>query len=425
MRIIYLHQYFFTRTMIGIAGNRSYEFARRLVAMGHHVDMVTSYTQASYTHAHDDHPRDWFETLEEGIHVHWLPVPYSNKMDFRKRIRAFLRFAIGASRKAAALEADVIFATSGPLTIAIPGIYASWYRKRPLVFEVRDLWPEGAIQLGVLSNPLAKWLARSLERLAYRQSDHIVALSPGMSDGIGEAGTPKEKVTVIPNAADLDLFHPQIDGTEMRARLGLTGQFAFAYFGTMGLANGLGFVLDAAMELKRRRVENIVFILHGDGMERWHLEARAKSEGLNNVIFSGPTPKHLIAELVAAVDVCMTIFKNVPVLRTCSPNKFFDALAAGKPILTNMPGWLGTIAEDDWTGVLVQPDNPVDFADKAIWMRDHPTELEKFGRNARQIAEERFSRDVLARRLEAVLKQTVMNSSDYAHAEISSAEERS
>lgn len=410
MKIVYLHQYFFTRSMIGVAGNRSYEFARRLVSMGHQVDMVTS-----YTHAQKGERTEWFETIEDGIHVHWLPVPYANKMDFRKRIHAFLHFAIGASRKAASLDADVVLATSGPLTIALPGLYASWCRQVPMVFEVRDLWPEGAIQLGVLTNPVGKWLSRRLERVAYSYSDHIIALSPGMKDGVIGAGVPSDKITIIPNAADLDLFHPRVDGHAMKDQLGLSGQFSLAYFGTMGLANGLGFVLDAAAELKRRHVSDIIFLLHGDGMERPMLEARARQEGLDNVVFSGPTPKHLMSQLVAAVDVCMTIFKNVPVLRTCSPNKLFDALAAGKPILTNMPGWLGGIAEDYGTGVLVEPDNPIDFADKAMWMRDHPDRLERFRQNARRVAEEQFSREVLADRLEMTLRQAVMQHADQEH----------
>jgi glycosyltransferase involved in cell wall biosynthesis len=404
MKIVYLHQYFFTRNMVGVAGNRSYEFARRLVAMGHEVDMVTS-----YTHAQENNSRSWFETEEEGIRVHWLPVPYSNKMDFRNRIYAFFRFAVGASRKAASIEADVIFATSGPLTIAIPGLYASWYRTIPLVFEVRDLWPEGAIQLGVLTNPLAKWLSRCLERFVYYHSAHVVALSPGMRDAIVKTGVPPEKVTVIPNAADLDLFHPQVDGSEMIAKYKLYGRFSLAYFGTMGLANGLGFVLDAAAELKRRHVNDVIFILHGDGMERPLLEARATREGLNNIVFANPIPeKQRIAELAAAADVCMTIYKNVPVLQTCSPNKLFDALAAGKPILTNMPGWLGDIAVQDRTGVLVKPDDPADFADKVLWMRDHPDELARFRDNARRLAEDKFSRDMLAKHVEAILMRTAM-----------------
>jgi glycosyltransferase involved in cell wall biosynthesis len=328
-------------------------------------------------------------------------------MDFRKRLQAFQRFAVGAARRAAAIDGDVVFATSGPLTIALPAIYVSWRRRIPMVFEVRDLWPEGAIQLGVLKNPLAKWLARRLEKLAYHCATQIVALSPGMRVGIVAAGAPAAKVSVIPNAADLDLFHPQVDGASQRCVLGAEGRFALGYIGTMGLANGLGFVLDGAAELKRRGVDDIVLILHGDGMERAALEERARREGLDNVLFSGPTPKDQIPHVTAAMDVCMTIFKNVPVLRTCSPNKMFDALAAGKPLLTNMSGWLAEIAEKEMTGVFVRPDDAVDFADRAVWLRDHPDELKIYQVNARRLAETRFSREVLAGQLESVLHQAL------------------
>jgi glycosyltransferase involved in cell wall biosynthesis len=399
MKILYLHQYFYTRNMVSNAGNRSYEFARRLVEMGHDVTMVTS-----YTHAKETDSGAWFETEEEGIKVHWLPNPYSNKMPFKKRIRAFLRYAVGAARRASSIKADVIFATSGPLTVALPALWASWRTDRPMVFEVRDLWPEGAIQLGVLNNPLAIAGSRFLEKTAYRRSRHIVALSPGMKEGIVARGIAPGKITMIPNAADLDLFHPEVDGSAFRRKFSLDGKFSLAYFGTMGLANGLGYVLDAAALLKQRQIDDIVFILHGDGMEREMLETKARELELTNVIFSNPFPeKEKVAELAAAVDVCMTIYNNVPVLRTCSPNKMFDAFAAGKPVLTNMPGWLGDLAEKESTGVLVDPERPEDLADKAIAMRDNPEKRQAWGENARKLAEAVFDRDKLARQLEQVL----------------------
>lgn len=402
MKILYLHQYFQTRDMVGVAGNRSYEFARLLVKAGHQVHVVTSFQNFN-----ENKFRAW-ETEQDGIVVRWLGIPYSNKMPFRKRLWAFHQFALRAAREAARIPADVIYATSGPLSIAIPGMYASWRGKTPLVFEVRDLWPEGAIQLGVIRNPIFKAVARGLERAAYRSSEHIVALSPGMRDGIHQCGVPSSKITVIPNAADLDLFHPGIDGCAVRQRLGLNKRFSLAYFGTMGLANGIGFVLDAAAELKRRAVSDVVFVLHGDGMERAALEKRAVEDGLDNVIFSDPQPdKRDVAELVGAVDVCLTIYKNVPVLRTCSPNKLFDAFAAGKPVLTNMPGWLGDELISGKTGVLVRPDDAFDFADKVLWMRDHPEALLEFGSRARALAVTHFARETLAAELEKVLKDAV------------------
>lgn len=399
MRVIYLHQYFFTPNMIGVAGARSYELGRRLVAAGHKVEMITSATRPAKGAG-----EGWYETQEAGMHVHWLPVPYSNRMPFTQRMKAFLRFGLGSAWKAMTVPGDIIYATSGPLTIAIPALLASWLRGIPMVFEVRDLWPEGAIQLGVLRNPAAKFMARVLEWSAYHSSESVVALSPGMKAGVVRAGVSRGKVTTIPNACDLELFHPHVDGAEMRRIYKLKNRFSLAYFGTMGLANGLGFVLDAAAVLKARGATDVVFILHGDGMERSELETRAAKEELGNVVFADPVPeKSKIAELASAVDVGMTIYRNAPVLRTCSPNKMFDTFAAGKPSLVNMPGWLQSLVENYDCGVFVHPDNPEDFADKVLWMRDNPGRLNTFSKNARKLGERVFDRDRLAKTLGEVL----------------------
>lgn len=312
MRIIYLHQYFTTPTTKGttVTGTRSYEFARRFAAAGHEVHMV-----ASDWFSKGAKGGGWWVENVDGIHVHRLPLPYSNKMGFVARVKAFFSFAYNARSYAAKLKGDIVFATSTPLTIAIPGIHVAKKLKIPMVFEVRDLWPEAPRQMGELNNPLLLWIARKLELSAYRNSEHVVALSPGMKDGVVAAGTPTERVTMIPNSCDLELFHPRIDGSTMRERLGLGDKVALAYFGTMGPANGLDFVLDAAAELKRRGETGALLVLHGDGKMRPHLEARKAAENLDNVVFSAPLPdKSMVAQIVAAVDVGMTIYKNLPIL---------------------------------------------------------------------------------------------------------------
>ena len=157
-------------------------------------------------------------------------------------------------------------------------------------------------------------------------------------------------------------------------------------------------------ELKRRGVNDIVFVLHGDGKERPMLEARQKREGLDNVVFSDQDlPKSEVAQLVAAADIAMTIYKNVPILYTCSPNKMFDSFAAGKPVLTNMPGWLQDLVEENDAGVFVEPDNSQDLADKTVYLYEHPELCKTYGENARRLAETEFARDKLTRKLEAVL----------------------
>ena len=376
MKITYIHQYFHTPSMAG--GIRSYEMARRFVSWGHEVNLITSDRRA------ENAGKGWFETEEEGIRVHWLPVPYSNKLSTQARIRAFLNFAYAAARKTASLKADVIFATSTPLTVAIPAVYAAKRTGTPMVFEVRDLWPEAPVQMGALTSPTAIAAAKRLERLAYRTAAHIVALSPGMAAGVINEGVPEARVTVVPNASDLELFRPGLDGAEFRQKFGLQDKKVFIYFGTMGPANGLSFVLDGAAELKRRGRNDIAFILHGDGKDRPLLEARKAREELDNVVFSNPDlHKADLARMVSSVDVCMTIYKNVPILYTCSPNKMFDSFSAGKPVLTNMPGWLQSLVEDNQAGVFVRPDDAVDFADKAAALADDPAALAVYGRNAR------------------------------------------
>src|SRR5690554_1131687 len=168
MKIIYLHQYFNTPQMSG--GTRSYEMARRMVAAGHEVHMLTSYRDS------DALERGWFHSEESGIQVHWYPVPYSNHMGFMQRVKAFLAFALAARKKAIELEGDIIFATSTLLTIALPAVAASRKKKVPLVVEVRDLWPEMPIAMGAIKSPVLRYLAHKLARWAYRNSAAVVAL---------------------------------------------------------------------------------------------------------------------------------------------------------------------------------------------------------------------------------------------------------
>ncbi|NLY71895.1 MAG: glycosyltransferase family 4 protein, partial [Clostridiales bacterium] len=199
MRIVYLHQYFSTPE--GSSGIRSYEMARRMVQAGHEVFMITSERSGKFSTK-----KKWYQTEEAGIKVYWTPVLYSNHMGYLQRIQAFFQYAWRAAWKAASFDADIIFATSTPLTIALPAVYASKKNKIPLVFEVRDLWPELPIAIGAIKNPLLIAVARWLERFAYRNSARVIALSPGMKAGVIKSGYPENKVSVIPNSCDLDLF---------------------------------------------------------------------------------------------------------------------------------------------------------------------------------------------------------------------------
>jgi glycosyltransferase involved in cell wall biosynthesis len=351
-------------------------------------------------------------TRVDGIDVVQVSAGYQNYMDatkvsYRGRLGGFVRFAFAATRAARGVERpDVIYATSPPLTMALPAIAASRHHGAPFVFEVRDLWPEAPIQMGALSNPLAVRAARALERFVYRRAAHVVALSPGMRDGVIAAGKPAGQVSLIPNASDLELFSPAVDGAAARERLGLGGRFTCTYFGTMGEANDLTQVIAAAALLRERGEDGVAFVLHGDGKRRKALEEQARE--LDNVVFSDPIPdKHAIAEIAAASDACMTIYKDVPILYTCSPNKLFDTFAAGRAAIVNTPGWLTELVEENEAGVAVRPADPVDLADKVAFLRDNPKLVRRFGENGRRLAEAEFDRDRLAARLEQVLERAV------------------
>jgi glycosyltransferase involved in cell wall biosynthesis len=397
MRILYLHQYFMTRA--GVGGTRSYEFARRFVARGHEVSMVTAASSA------DDVRRE-----VDGIDVVPVRAGYSDyvsgtAMSYPRRVAAFGQFAAAAT--ATVLREprpDVIYATSPPLTMALPAIAASRRHGAPLVFEVRDLWPEAPIQMGALRNPAAQRAARALERLVYRTAAEVIALSPGMRDGVVAAGKDPAHVTLVPNASDLELFSPAIDGAPARERLGLGERFVCSYFGTMGEANDLAPVIEAAALMKERGEDGVTFVLHGEGKRRAELEELARRRGTDNVVFSDPiNDKASVAELAAASDACMTIYKDVPILATCSPNKLFDTFAAGRPAIVNSDGWLRALVEDNDAGVFVKPNDPADLARRVAELRDDPAAVERYGRNARTLAEREFDRELLAERALSVL----------------------
>src|SRR5215210_2794908 len=369
MRILYLHQFFITRA--GGGGTRSYEFARRFVEAGHGVRMVTAGDGAR---------------TEEGIEVVGVRGAYSDYMRATglsnvRRMLAFARFALGATLAAVrGPRPDVIYATSPPLTMALPALVASLRWRAPLVFEVRDLWPEAPIQMGALRNPLAQRLARFLERFVYARSKRLIALSPGI-----QAALPPGRTTFVPNSADLDLFDPAPPA----------GPFQVAYFGAMGEANDLTAVVEAA-----RLVPDVPFVLMGDGKRRAELERAAPP----NVHFRSGS-KTDVARLAAESSVCLTVFKDVPVLATNSPNKLFDTLAAGRAAIVNMDGWMRELVEGSEAGVYVRAGDAADLAEKVSRLRDNPEEARRMGANARALAEREFGRDELAGRALAVLEE--------------------
>lgn len=381
-------------------GTRSYEMARRLVAQGHEVHMVTSWREA-------DGRTNWFETQEEGISVHWLPVAYSNHMSYSQRIRAFFRFALRAAQKAASLGGDIIFATSTPLTIALPAVFASKRNSLPMVFEVRDLWPELPIAMGALRNPVLSWMARRLELWAYKHSESVVALSPGMRDGVIAAGYSSSRVAVIPNSSDNDFFQsasPNDIRSFRQSREWLGSRPLLVYAGTFGQINGVSYLVDLAANL-RMVSSDVRVLLVGDGQELDQIRSRAIEVGVlgDNLFIEAQVAKREIPVLFAAADMTCSLFIDLPEMRANSANKFFDALAAAKPILLNYGGWQADLVEMSGCGVVAWNRSLDEVAALVMQCLHDRAWLESAGKAAQTLAQRAFDRDILALQLERVL----------------------
>ena len=395
MKILYFHQHFSTPK--GSAGIRSYAMAQSLIRNGHQVTMVCGSFGAGQTGLSQPFEKGMRRGDVDGIEVIEFELSYSNSLSFLQRILIFLSFAFKSIKVALFEKYDVLFATTTPLTAGIPGIFAKWFRRKPFVFEVRDLWPELPKAMGVIKNPVVLWLMSVLEWTSYHSADRLVGLSPGIVEGIVKRGIDPEKVASIPNGCDLDIF--ATDHQSWRPEQ-VSGNDLMAIFtGTHGLANGLDAVIDAAVELQKRGRNDIKLVLVGDGMQKKPLMARAQQLELTNVVFHDPVNKNKLAALMASADIGLQILANIPAFYYgTSPNKFFDYIAAGLPVLNNYPGWLADSITDRKCGFAVPPENPSAFADALEYAADHRNELKEMGVNAQQLAREQFNREDLSQK---------------------------
>jgi len=405
MKIIYLHQYFNTPDMPG--GTRSYEMARRLVDAGHEVHMVTS-DRKNFTSSNGK----WRHSNEAGIKVHWTPVLYENKMDYGQRIKSFFNFAWRSARKAASLAGDIVFATSTPLTIAIPAVYASKKNKIPMVFEVRDLWPELPIAMEALKSPFTIKLARSLEQFAYKNSSRIIALSPGMKEGVVASGYPCQFVNVIPNSCDIELFDVGFEpGQKIRQQYDwLKDRPLIVYIGTLGLINGVDYLARLAAVAVRYNPE-IRFLVIGEGKDENKVRQVARESGVlgHNFFMMQKIPKKEVPGWLSAADIATSLFIDKKEMWANSANKFFDALASGTPVAINYQGWQADILRETGAGLVLDVNDVENSAKIIIQSLRDKQWMYKAGNEALALAKKRFSRDALANELEKVLIEATNN----------------
>lgn len=376
---------------------RSYAMAQKLIERGHQVTMVCGSFVGGNSGLSGPFAKGLRRGCVDGIDVIELDLAYSNSDGFIKRALTFLKFAARSVGVAFTEQYDVLFATTTPLTAGIPGIFARWLRGKPFVFEVRDLWPELPRAMGVIKNPVVLWAMGVLEWANYHSAHRVIGLSPGIVEGIAHRGVPRDRITLVPNGCDLGIFADAINPWRP-AQVQPTDLLA-VFAGTHGMANGLDTVLNAAAELKRRGRNDIKLLLIGNGKLKPALQARAAREGLTNMVFHDPVNKARLAGLMAATDVGMQCLANVPAFYYgTSPNKFFDYIAAGLPVLNNYPGWLAEMITAHQCGFAVPPDNPVAFADALEQAAANRPALKAMGQRGTALAEKEFDRALLSDR---------------------------
>ena len=397
MKILYFHQYFSIRE--GSTGTRSYEMAKKLIERGHEVTMVCSDYGVNNTGIKKNYTNSKRKDVVSGINVIQYNYKSANKQNFFFRTIAFFRFSLSGIKLCLKEDYDLVFCSSTPLTAAIPGIFSKIFKNKYFIFEVRDLWPALPKAMGVIRNPILLFLMESLEKKAYKKADHIIALSTGMQNGIISKNISSKKITVIPNGCDLDLFTKANAGDYLLPEKIDNNDFIILFSGAHGIANNLDTVLSVAKILIQRGRTDIKFLLVGDGIEKEKLKKRVNLEKIQNVIFKNPISKTDLAKLMNRCDLGLQVLANIEEFYNgTSPNKFFDYISSGLPVINNYPGWVAEIIKEKNCGFVVEPESIISFADTIEYAADNIQELNQKGKNARRVAENMFDRKIQAKK---------------------------
>lgn len=379
MRITYIHQYF--TTMDSAGGVRSYIFSKYLVSKGHKVTVITSdnLLPAEYK---------GLETFSVyGIDVIVVKTSYSTRLDFFQRVWAFIKFMILSSYLSLKTSPDLIYATSTPLTVAVPGLVVKFIKRIPFVFEVRDMWPDVPIELGIIKNKLLIYLLKLFEKLSYRFADKIICISEGIMEKISAPAWKKE---FIPIGCDLELFNG-IKNSRWKQVAGVKDGTLFVFTGAIGIANCLEYLMDAAKRLKSENEHEISIAIIGEGSAKKEILLIKEKYQLDNVLIFDSVPKKILPGILAAADGGLILHGISPTYReTASPNKFYDYIAAGIPVIFNFQGPLKDLILEERAGYYVDSQSPKHLADVLIHISRNRSEALEFGNNARHLAEKRF-----------------------------------
>ena len=398
MKIVYFYQYFTTPK--GAYGTRVYEFSKNWVSQGHDVTIVTSvYSKSDIRVTH------FLETqIHDGIKVRIINIGVDNKQSLIIRKWKFFQYMIISCWYALILPADIVIASSGPITVGLSGLVAHYLRRRKMVFEVRDLWPSVVVDLGVIKNPFFIRCSYWFEKRCYLAASHIVVLSSGMKTDI-EKRYGIENITIVTNSANVPLFCTKVENPNLR---GLTPYKYAIYTGNIGVINNSFWLFEAAKFLKEKGREDIKIVLVGEGQQSKELSEKKEKEKVDNFVILNSIPKLELVGLIQNSIASLVPLKGAPILDTSSPNKFFESLASGVPVIQNTNGWMKSYLSDNNVGFTLNPDKAENLSDILIELEGKPELLQEIRVRAKELAARDFDKDVLSNKMLNVFKKCIL-----------------
>lgn len=382
MKLLYINQYFGFPEDAN--GTRAFDLATSFAKRGIEVTVMTSHN------GNEDDPK-WKTFERDGLKFYSMNCPYDNKMGFWKRIKAFTAFMIGSSKKALEIDCDLVLSTSTPLTVGLPALIMHRRKKKPYVFEVRDVWPGVPIAMGYFHNKLVQKFLYWFEKRIYKKAAAIVPLSTGMDENI-KARYPNNKSTVIPNISEINRFANREKTVDITVP---EGKKVLLYAGTFGNVNGVGYIIEMAAHTLKYNPD-VWFYLIGKGKEKEDNIQQAKDLGVldKNVFIFEPVKKTDLPYLYSIVTVGSSFVIDIPALWDNSANKFFDTLAAGKPMVINHEGWQADTLRKENCGYVLPPKVSDEAAKAFVDFMTNDALLAEQGKNAFELAKREFSLEV-------------------------------
>lgn len=395
--ILIIHQHFCPPG--GFGNNRSFEIAKHLSTLGHHVTILTG--SGNYA----EQPKKIFtRTHIEGLQIDCIRVPYNHHMSYTGRVWSFVLFFILSCSNAWKYKKniDVIYAISTPLSVGVIGLWFQKIVNKPMFFEIGDLWPDVPVQMGILKNKLFVRFLYALEKRIYTKSKHIVLLAAGMKEYLLKKNIPAEKMTVLYNGTNIEQFIPASDKASLRKQYNIpTDAFVVLYAGTMGIANGLEFFVDTAAHLQQKENSRIQFYFIGNGNRLDALKFYVESKNIQNCSFIESLPKTHVVDYFKLADVGIVSFDAYKILETNSANKYYDYLASGLPVLINYEGWQKTVLEKNGCGFSVS--TPAMAADTLLNLSTDAALYQRMSLQARLLAEKEYDRKTIATQLSKLI----------------------